>query len=223
MIALWERTWFIKMITWLNDNWSWFKKYIYGNSINMQDFVRNPAEVLKHTTFPFTVKNVGLRKSLLNLRIGYIPFKESLVNDYIMEAQANTGMDVPARGYHEVMMGENKLIIEGKKWRLFDLRIWNDVWTKYCNSLFFFQIIISFKYKFIPIPLFCLCIRFKKNWYFQTGIGWSPGKAYDENGQKDKNATTYNACFTSKFLFVKFEKEVLWNGSDVYGFYEGTI
>lgn len=28
---------------------------------------------------------------------------------------------------------------------------------------------------------------------------------------------------TSKFLIAKFEKEVLWNGSDVYGFYEGTV
>ena len=220
-MKIWEIKCFVKMVTYLNEHWSWWNKYIYGQSISMQDFVRNPAEVLKHTTFPFAIKNVT-GKSLLNLRIGYIPFKEENVEAYIEDANEATGMEIPARGYHEVKMGDNKLIVEGKKWRLFDLRIWNDVLTKYCNSMFFFQIIISLKYKFIPIPLFCLCFRFSKNWYFQTGIGWSPGKAYDENGQKDKNATTLNACWTSKILFVDYRKEVLWNGSDVFGFYEGT-
>ena len=221
-MKIWEIKCFVKMVTYLNEHWPWWNKYIYGQSISMQDFVRNPAEVLKHTTFPFAIKNVT-RKSLLNLRIGYIPFKKESVETYVAEACEKTGMNIPARGYQEVKMGDNKLIVEGKKWRLFDLRIWNDVYTKYCNSGFFFQIIVSLKYKVIPIPLFCLCFRFSKNWYFQTGIGWSPGKAHDENGQKDRNATTYNACFTSKLLFVDYRKEVLWNGGDVFGFYEGGI
>lgn len=221
-MKLYERKWFISLVIWLNMKSSWFKKYIYGNSINMQDFVRNPAEVLKHTTFPFTIKNV-IFNSLLNLRIGYIPFKEERVEEYVTEACKFTGKEIPARGYWSVPMGENKFIIEGKKWRLFDLRVWNTFWTKYCNSLIFFQIVISLKYKCIPIPFIGFCLRLSKNWYFQTGIGWPPSKARDENGNKIPDTKMYNACFTSKILLVDFRKEVLWNGSDVFGFYEGTI
>jgi len=221
MISLGQRTWFIKLINWLNEKSPWFKKYIYGKPKNMDDFVRNFAEVLKHTTFPFCIKDITF-KSLLNLRIGYIPFKAENVDAYITDSKKATGMEIPARGYWSVPMGENKMIIEGKKWRLLDLRIWNDVWTKYCNSAIFFQVIVSLKYKFIPFPFFGFCLRFSKNWYFQTGIGWSPAKARDENGDRQET-DIYNTCWTSKFLFVDFKEEVLWNGSDVFGFYEGTI
>jgi hypothetical protein len=220
MIDLGKRTWFIKIVEYLNEHWAWWKKYIYGNPKNMEDFVRNPAEVLKHTTFPFTIRNVKF-KSLLNLRIGFIPFKEESIEGYVAAAKAVTGMDIPARGYWPVPMGDNKLIIEGKKWRLLDVRVWNKFWTKYCNSMIFFQIVISLKYKFIPIPFAGLCLRFSKNWYFQTGIGWPPSKARDENGNKQET-DIYNACWTSKILFIDFRKEVKWNGSDVFGFYEGT-
>jgi hypothetical protein len=222
MIDLGKRSWFIKTITWLNEHWDWFRIYIYGHAENMEDFVRNPGDVLKHTTFPFCIRNVKF-KSVLNMRFGFIPFKEGMVNDYIMEAQAETGLDVPSRGYHEVSLGENKFIVEGKKWRLIDIRVWNDFITKYCNSLLFFQFVGSLKYNYIPIPFIALCIRLKKNWYFQFGLGWPPSKARDEYGNKIPDSSLYNACFTSKILFVRFEKEIEWNGSDVFGFYEGTI
>jgi hypothetical protein len=86
MIDLGKRTWFIKIVTYLNEHWAWWKKYIYGNPKNMEDFVRNPAEVLKHTTFPFTIRNVKF-KSLLNLRIGFIPFNAAGVDAYVADAK----------------------------------------------------------------------------------------------------------------------------------------
>jgi hypothetical protein len=64
---LWEKQWFINLITFCRK-WTWFDKYIYGNSISMEDFVRNPADVFNRT---FCVKNVK-PLSLINFRMYFV-------------------------------------------------------------------------------------------------------------------------------------------------------
>jgi len=196
---IWEMKWFQSLITFCRK-WKWFDTYIYGKSSNLEDFVRNPAEVLRDTVPPFVFKNVK-PYSLLNLRMGYLPYDEK----------------EPINNCWSVPMGDRKLMWKGKKYVIADLRIWNKWYTKYCNSMFFIQFAASF-WHYIPIPYFSMNIRIGKYRYFQFGGGWG--------GQINKEATTgFDACLCGKLRYVNQIKsnENIWNPSDVVGYYEGTI
>lgn len=211
---LWEQKWFCDTVYWLNEHWEWWNTYIWGNSINMEDFVRNPAEVLRDNCFPFVIKNIK-PYSLFNLRLGYKHYQEDKVNDYLADG-AEKGYELSPYTYWSVPLGEKRNIIwRIKDWTIFDLRIWNNFWTKYVNSFMFFQIILSIKY-FIPIPYFVFCFRFSKERYFQFGLGYSP------QFQKD-SITIYDTVLTAKFRIADHKSESAWNPSDVYGYWEGTI
>lgn len=64
---IWEQNWFINIVTWLRK-WSFFDKYVYGNSISVEDFVRNPCDALNRA---LAVKNIK-PLSLINFRIYFI-------------------------------------------------------------------------------------------------------------------------------------------------------
>lgn len=67
MKPLWEQGWFINAVTYCRK-WGWFDKYIYGNSISMEDFIRNPCDVLFRT---MAIKNIQ-PLSLINFRIYFV-------------------------------------------------------------------------------------------------------------------------------------------------------
>jgi len=212
-MKLWEYKWFVNLVTYFNEHWSWWKKYIYGESKSMEDFVRNPAEVFRDNCFPFCIKDIN-PISLINLRILYKQFDPSV--DYVGDVKKEDSIDVSSGTYWLVPMGNNKLVLKKNSWTFIDVRVFNKFWTKFCNSLIFFQLTFSMKYKFIPIPHIALCIRFSKTSYFQFGFGWGPQF-------KPGSSTEYNTILCAKFLVAIFKDEVQWNPSDVYGFYEGTI
>ena len=195
-MKLWEYVWFQNLVTWCRK-WKWFDAYIYGKSTNMEDFCRNPAEVLRDTYFPFIVRGVNAY-SIFNLRAGYIT--------YVRSVSPINSWSVP--------MGNNKLVAKGNKWTIFDLRVFNPWYTKFCNCMFFLQFAVSFKY-YIPIPFISLVIKIAP-WYFQFDIGWGA------EVQADKS---YNAVSCLKFRFVneKTSDEAILNPSDVLGYWEGTI
>ena len=195
-MKLWEYIWFQNFITWCRK-WKWFDQYGYGLSKDLEDFCRNSFEVMRDTYFPFIVRNVNA-KSIFNLRIGYI--------DYTLNSSPSGSWSVP--------MGDRKIVWKVGRWVLADLRIWNPWWTKYCNSIFFLQLAISFKYYIIPIPYISMCIKIAP-WYFQFGIGWGP------EIQKDG---TYNAVLCGKFRFVneRTSNEAILNPTDTLGYWEGT-
>jgi len=191
-MKLWTYNWFIVLIAWCRK-WQWFDTYIYGKSLNLEDFVRNPAEVLRDTYFPFIIKNVKAY-SLINLRIGYI--------------QYNPASPIP--NCWSVFMGNRGISWRQAVWTIFDLRILNPFWTKFCNAAFFFQIAVSL-WHYIPVPYISLCFRIGAWRYFQFGIGWGA-----ENG---------NAVLCGKLRNVnqKTSDENILNPTDVVGYYEGTI
>jgi hypothetical protein len=204
-MKLWEYIWFVNMINWLNSHWAWWQQYIYGKSVNMEDFVRNPAEVLRDTYFPFIVRDVNAY-SIFNLRCGYIQWNNPV----------NDTDPIPAT-YWSVPMGDRKLVWKIGKWVIADLRVINTWYTKFCNAAFFFQFALSFKH-YIPIPYVSLCIKIAP-WYFQFGTGWGP------EINKVPGGKPYNAVLCGKFRFVneKTSNEGVLNPSDVLGYYEGTI
>lgn len=67
MKQLWEQIWFINLITFCRK-WAWFEKYIYSNSISMEDFVRNPCDGLNRA---LAIKGVH-PYSLINFRIFFV-------------------------------------------------------------------------------------------------------------------------------------------------------
>ena len=81
----WEWVWFQKLIAWLRK-WPWFEKYIYGQSLNMEDFTRNPADVLFRA---ISIRNVA-PFSLFNLRIYFI----SPNNSRDVNIPTPTGLDI---------------------------------------------------------------------------------------------------------------------------------
>jgi len=193
----WEWKWFQKFIEWCRK-WDWFDKYIYGKSLNLEDFVRNPAEVLRDECPPFCIKDVKAY-SIINVRIAY---KSALNNP----KEPNCFL---------IPMGERKYVLEGDEWVYVDLRLFNKWYTKFCNAGFFFQFALSFKYYVIPIPYFSMNIRLGEYKYFQFGVGWGPQIVGDK----------YNAVICGKFRYVnqKTSNENEWNPSDVVGYFEGTI
>ena len=194
-MKLWEYIWFQNFITWCRK-WSFFDTYIYGKSINLEDFCRNPGEILRDTFFPFIIKDV-YAKSIFNLRCGYKQFS----------------VDSPSSCW-SVPMGDNKLVWRIGSWTIVDLRVWSPWWTKFCNAMFFLQFAVSFKYC-IPIPYISMCIKIAP-WYFQLGLGW--GAEIRPNG-------THDTVLALKFRFVNevTSNEGIWNPTDVKNYDEGTI
>lgn len=191
-MAIYEKIWFSNFITWCRK-WKWFDTYIYGKSINLEDFCRNPAEIFAQTYFPMALLGVK-GYSIFNIRMGYLP--------------ASDNVDVPK--CFTVPMGEHKLVWRGKEWVYADLRAFNKFFTKFCNSMFFFQLAASV-WHYIPFPYIGLCIKIAP-WYFQFGIGWAA-------------ETNDNSYFSAKLRFVNeiTSNETTWNPSDVIGYYEGVI
>lgn len=194
-MKLWEYMWFQRLIIFLR-RWNWFDVYIYGKSLNLEDFVRNPAEVFRDTYFPFIIKGVKTY-SIINLRLGYIRYKTS---DNIPNSWS-------------VPMGEHKLVWNAGRWVIADLRMFNKWWTKYCNAMFFFQFALSFKYC-IPIPYVSLNFRIGAKRYFQFGLGW---------GYESINNGSAVLCAKLRYVNQVTSNENEWNPSDVVGYYEGTI
>lgn len=196
---LWEYKWFQNFITWCRK-WNWFDQYIYGKSIDLEDFVRNPAEVFRDTYFPFIIKNVK-SYSVFNLRCGYIASAKA----------------PPSPQVWVVPMGDRKLVWAGDKWTIIDLRIFNPWYTKFCNAMFFIQFAVALKYYIIPIPYVSMCIKIVP-WYFQFGLGWGPEV-------KSASGTENCAVLCAKLRFVNEEtsNEAKLNPGDVLGYYEGTI
>ena len=188
-----------EIITWCRK-WQWFDTYIWGKSINFEDFCRNPAEILRDTYFPFIVKDVK-SYSVFNLRCGYI--------------SALHASPSPPQGWL-VPMGNRKLVWSGERWTIIDLRIWNPWWTKFCNAIFFVQIAVSFKY-YIPIPYVSMVVKIAP-WYFQFGLGWGPEVRFATGIE---NCAVL--CAKLRFVNEKTSNETEWNPSDVLGYYEGTI
>jgi hypothetical protein len=188
---LWKYNWFIKFIAWCRK-WKWFDTYVYGKSTNLEDFVRNPFEVMCETYFPFIIKNVKAY-SVFNLRMGYIPYNP----------------EHPIPNCRIVPMGDHKLVWKIGNWIIADLRIWNTWFTKFCNSIFFLQFAVSI-WNYIPIPYVSMCIKIAP-WYFQFGLGWSA----DTN-----NNAILSAKF--RFVNEKTSDETILNCCDVLGYYEGT-
>lgn len=215
---LWEQKWFFNSVTYLNDHWAWWKTYIYGRAKNMEDFVRNPAEVLRETYFPFCIKNI-VPISVLNLRLFYKQYNLDKVEEYVEFVKKDAGIDIDRYTYHKVAMGQHNVFRLGKgDWTYLDLRALNPFETKYCNSLIFLQFVASMKWKVIPIPYIALCIRYSKKNYFQFGFGWGP-----ERPEGADPNSPYITSLCAKFRFTNFKSEQAWNPSDVYGFYEGTV
>ena len=194
-MKFWEKAWFVKFITWCRK-WAWFDTYIYGKSVDMEDFTRNPAEVLRDTYFPFIVKDVKTT-SIINLRCGY---KSALNNPTVKNCWL-------------VPMGARKYIWEGKEWVYIDLRLCNSWWTKYANAMFFIQFAVSMKGN-IPLPYFSMSIKISP-WYMQVGLGWA-----DEYRKIGLHDTVL--CGKLRFVNEETSDEAILNSSDVLGYYEGT-
>lgn len=213
-MALYEYEWFAAFIAWCRK-WKWFDKYIYGKSSCLEDFVRNPAEVLRDTVFPFCIKNVKAF-SILNARFGYIKYDESRVNEYCTEVQRDTYVEDTgsyASTYCSVPMGDRKVILLQNGIVIADMRAFNPWHTKFCNARFFIQLAFSLKW-YIPIPYMALVIKYNESDYFQFGFGWGPQLSAEKEG-------TYNAVLCGKFRLVQYSKEVFWNPTDAYGYWEG--
>ena len=220
MAHLYEYGWFINFINWLRNKSSWFEKYGWGKSKNIEDFVRNPFEVLRDTCFPFVFENVKPFSFLI--RIGYIPYKKSLETEYYAEIENNTSVDASLDHgtYHQYYNGKSLGFSIGK-WRIIDLIVSKWI-TKYPNAGFMFQILFSMKYYIIPIPFISMGIRFTRSRYFQLGLGWSPQwKNYNNEYPGD---TSIQAVMSGKFRLGYYNDELEWNpGSEVYGYWEGNV
>ena len=220
MKHLYEYEWFINFITYLRKHWAWFEKYGYGKSKNIEDFTRNPFEVLKDNCFPFVIQDVKAYSLLL--RCGYIPYSKDKETEYYAEIENETKVDanLTTGTYHKIYDGKS-LGFNIKKWRIIDV-VASKWITKYPNAAFMFQILICMKYKVIPIPFISMGIRFTKLRYFQFGFGWGPQwKNY--NGEHPGD-TSIVAAMSGKFRIGYYNDELEWNpGSEVYGFWEGSV
>ena len=216
MKPIYEQEWFIKTVTWLNDNWPWWKKQIWGYSINMEDFVRNPSEELRDNCFPFCFKDVN-PKSLL-LRIGFIPY----IDDFAHKREYAKYSSVP--GTYRI---HYDFLAKIKTWKK-DIYRNSDIgygkWkTKYPNATFMFQAIISWKCGFIPILFLACNFRTSALEYWQFGIGWGPQWA-NYNGRHPEDEGKINAVLCGKFRHADYSSESAWNpDSEVYGYFEGDV
>lgn len=220
-MPLYEQNWFIKFITWCRK-WGWFDKYIYGKSLNIEDFTRNPAEVLRDTYFPFVIQNVKAYSILL--RCGFIPYTKERENDYyndILDFKKIDSLPESVKNTYKKYYDGKTLGFNSGKWRIVDLAATKWI-TKYPNAGFMFQILISMKYKVIPIPFIAMGIRYSKCKYFQFGFGWSP--QWKNYLGKYPGDTSVTAVFSAKFRLADYSDELAWNpGSEVFGYYEGNV
>jgi hypothetical protein len=220
-MALYDKQWFVNMITFLRK-WKWFDSYIYGKSQNMEDFCRNPMEVLRDNCFPFVIENVKPYSFLL--RVFFIPYQSVLADDYQREVLAkypNIDSEIAKGPYRKIYQnGERTLGFDVKKYRIIDLGV-SRWYTKYPNAGFMLQISLSLKWSVIPILWAGMVIRHKADRYFQFGLGWAPQrKNYDGSHPGD---TSMTAVMSGKFRLAGYEKELEWNpAGEIFGWYEGN-
>ncbi|MCE5226775.1 MAG: hypothetical protein LLG05_13085 [Porphyromonadaceae bacterium] len=219
MKTLYEQQWFINSVNWLRKHSDFFEKYGYGKSQNVEDFIRNPFEVLRDNCFPFVVKNV--KPFSILLRCGFKPYQETRQEEYyaeIKEAFPNVNPDNYWWTYHKYEFKKGKrLFIGNDKFHHIDLIVSEWV-TKYPNAAFMFQLLVNLKYYIIPIPFVAIGVRYSKTRYFQLGMGW--GTQWQRPGVDD----TKCAVLCGKFRFAGYEKELEWNpNSEVFGYWEGNV
>jgi hypothetical protein len=202
--------WFQTFIAWLRIKSPWFNTWGYGYSKDLQDFVHNPFERFRDEKFPCCIKNVEPKAYLFQYK--FFPYQDRWIAWYANFSKV-------ASTYHK--------IYPSPKWE----KVWNhadnykisslviDKWvTKYPNATFMLQLIISWKYGFIPI-LFASCnIRINELTYWQFGAGWGP--QWVDNYDQSKGI---NAVMCGKFRYVKYADESARNPSDVYGYFEGDV
>ena len=222
MTPLHQQQWFIDTVTFCRK-WKWFDTYIYGKSKDMEDFVRNPAEVLRDEVPPFVFKDVSAPKSLLLLRLGYIPYYPLLMSQYLKEIREFCGFwpNAITGTYHKVDVGTN-----GKTFTIKDLTydiLWNNPWcTKYPNAAVMIQLACSFK-NHMPIPWFGMTIHYSRDKYFQFGIGWGPQRQGYLDPTKTGIETGWDASLNWKFRLASYLDELRTNpGAEVFWVYEGT-
>ena len=219
MKHLWERKWFCGMVNWLNDRWPWWKEYVWGNSKNMEDFCRNPAEVLRDKVFPFAVKDIKAVVPFM-CRIGFVPFKEDRIYLYRKALARFFNGEIPktALGTYCAIQSRKfpRIIIPNTKIAALDIT-WFDKWgTKYPNAFLMLQIGICFKY-FIPLPSITFVFKFWPTYNVEIGFGWGA------EGRDPNNSWKFNrASMFFKFAIQGYSKELEWNpGLVVYGYWEG--
>jgi len=220
---LYEQSWFISMVTLLNNHWSWWKRWVWGYSVSMEDFVRNPAEELRDNFPPFAFQNVKPFSVLL--RMMYIPYKFELEDKYLVQIyQDCPGIDLAnCRGTYKSHFpaGKKTFGFSEGGCRIIDLAV-SEWITKYPNAGFMLQFLISMKWKVIPIPFISMGLRFSRSKYFQFGLGWAP--QWKNYLGKYPGDTSINAALSGKFRIGDYKGELQWNpGSEVYGYWEGTV
>jgi hypothetical protein len=149
-MAIYEQSWFIKFITFMRK-FKWFEKYVWGRSTSMQDFSRNPFEVLWETLAIPNVKPY----SLILIRIGFLKFDPAIEGSWDFDSKVGKGF--------RFSIG---------KWKNY-IGLFIPFLTKFPNNFFAFQIIVSMK-GWIPIPCVTLVLRFTSKRYFQFGLGMAP-------------------------------------------------
>lgn len=214
MKPLYEQTWFVAFVTFLRK-WNWFERWIWGYSLNMEDFVRNCAEELRDNKLPFAFMNVK-PVSVVLLRFGFTPyFKEWETGYYAEVLKDNPGVSP------EAIKGTYKQIPLKHSWLNGTVALWNPWVTKYPNAGLMFQLLISFKW-IIPIPWVSFGYRFNKQKYFQFGLGWSP--QWRNYNNRHPGDTSVQAVLSGKFRIGDYVGELGWNpGSEVYGYWEGVV
>lgn len=151
---LYEQKWFVNLVTRLRK-YEWFEKNIWGYSKSMEDFVRNPAEVLRDTTWPFCIKDVK-PFCLIFLRLGYIPYDRQIVKEK-----------------NSVKLDVGRVWTYNRKVYSYDIGALSKWSTKYPNAHFSFQIAL-------PAPYISCLIKWSADKYFQFGLGWGAQRDYTD-------------------------------------------
>ena len=81
MDPLYKQAWFTALITWCRK-FTWFERWVWGYSQNMEDFVRNPAEELRDNFPPFAFMDVKNPMSVFLIRFNFIPFAFEKEQEY---------------------------------------------------------------------------------------------------------------------------------------------
>lgn len=234
---------------WFKTNiYGQYKTDQYGNRYistdhSIEDFLRNPAEVFRDNHFPFTVLDVKA-VSLLAIRSGYTIYNKQLESEYVNQCckvfEENGFILID--GYYEKTKPDGsklrfylfdykytywKVPYEGKETQIGDYTRninWLHKWvTKWPNGKWSLNISVVLWKGWFPLPYLSFHIRTSEVAYFQFGIGWAPeGKI---TGSWYKDLTCYErACGSIKCRIGDYIKELEFNpGSEVYGFWEGTI
>lgn len=216
MKPLWEQAWFINTIAFCRES-ALFERWIWGYSKNMEDLCRNPAEELRDNFPPFAFMNVKRPTSILLLRIGLKPFKQEREQEYFDDVISTYPRITP-----DMIRGSYKIIPLDHVYLNGRIGLWNPWVTKYPNAGLMFQLLVCWKWGFIPIPFISLGIRFSKVKFFQFGAGWSP-QWRNYNGRYPGDTST-QAVMSGACRFGDFLDDIAWNpGSIVYGYWEGGV